>query len=434
MIISECIMKRLVLVAVLSFLYPSLVFSQENYEDRAVIDSLAVSQSNPVMVTLDNDTGNKLENIEHFAEPYSIKDLFLFPDGFDSVNLGFWIALLALIVGLITYWAQKKTESHTRNAPIEYQKERFKDLIRHFYRNLIVSIAFKEKYLDDDNKVMKKSRGQNQNSLLFSKWKSHPSESHLLKLKLLPEDEQNLDSEYYSVMHEIKLLLRNYDTEVDVALSHLCVPTIKQEDLNVDFDNLLFKPFYLIRRMVSTEAEMNRISGKIKYKNEKEREITTRAIGIILSEHINKLYDNIERLISPDTLSFIQSKLKTGDLLVAQRDVPSKTWLRSEEEFKKLLQALTGNETERYFEKSSISPHIDNKKKKFFSDIKTGLKEDSDQGIKETFINVLSNELSEYYNLMKAESWNKKELERLVSISILIDIAIERSKIGMIHF
>ncbi len=418
-------MKKTIIISILLTLFSGTMPAQVN--SQRTTESVQV-------VTLDPDSKGRLESIDNSAKPYSLIELIRLPKGFDSVNLGFWIALLALLVGFITYIAQKKTESHTRNAPIEYQKERFKDLIRHFYRNLIVTIAFKEKYLDDDNKVMKKSRSQKQNSMLFSKWKSHPSESHLLKLKLLPEDEQNLDSEYYSIMHEIKLLLRNYDTEVDVALSHLCVPTIKQEDLNVDFDNLLFKPFYLIRKMVSTEAEMNKISGKIKYKYEKEGDITNRAIGIILSEHINKLYDNINRLIDPYTLSYIQSKLETGDLLVAQREVSSNTWLRSEEELKKLIQALSGNETEKYFEKSSIFPHIDNKKIAFLSDIKTGLKDDYNQDIKESYINALSNELSEYYNLMKADFWTKQELEKLISLSILIDIAIERSKIGMIHF
>ncbi len=419
-------MKQFILILFLSLLYPAIAFCQETQEERDVVDSLGAVHSDVVIVTLDNKTGNKLENIEHFAKPYSIKDLFMFTDGVDSVNLGFWIALLALVVGIITFWAQKKTESHTRNAPIEYQKERFKDLIRHLYRNLIVSIALKEKYLDDENKAPDPKH--------FSKWKSHPSESHLLKLKFLPEDEQNLDSKYYSVMHEIKILLRNYDTEVDVALSHLCIPTIRQEDLKVDFDNLLFKPFYLIRKMVSTEAEMNKISGKLKYKFETESIITNRAIGIIISEHINKLYDNIEVLTKTNTLSFIQSKLDSGDLLFPQTDKTSQTWLRAKDEFTKLLNSLTGNDIEKIFEKSSIYPHVDDQKKTFLDDIKTGLKDDNNRGINDKYIKVLSTQLKEYYELMTADSWKRDELEKLISLSMLIDVAIERNKIGMIHF
>ncbi len=48
-----------------------------------------------------------------------------------------------------------------------------------------------------------------------------------------------------SSMHEVKLLLRNYDTEIDVALEHMKNKNMPCDVINDDMGNLLFKPYAL---------------------------------------------------------------------------------------------------------------------------------------------------------------------------------------------
>ena len=290
-------MKRLAIILVLSFLYPVLAFSQDNQEEQIVVDSLAVSQTDAVMVTLDNDTGNKLENIEHFAKPYSIKELFQFPDGLDSVNLSFWIAVIALLFGVFTFWAQRQTEKHTKNVPIKDQREKFRDLSRHEYRNLCCALAAAMKFFDKANGFEKNRKG-------------YPSESNLQKLKVQPEDiVLSIDSDVAALISEMRLLLRNYNIEIDVASQHLAKKNISDVSIHQDFDNILFKPMYLLKRAYDLEiALVNR--GTRRSKRIDKNTLLDRTMLTILNEHLSKIGSSLPRYAKDGIYSYLL-KLKT---------------------------------------------------------------------------------------------------------------------------
>ena len=141
--------------------------------------------------------------------------------------LAFGVGIFAAVYDWKGYKASKMTADNVVRVSEEVQVAQFNDLIRHFHRNLICSLAMSYKQVDGDRHT------------------TYISESHLYKLKTLPEDiihteRYNTNNELYSRMHEMKLLLRNYDMEIDVALMHFKNSDIDVEDLiAIDFDNLV---------------------------------------------------------------------------------------------------------------------------------------------------------------------------------------------------
>ena len=228
----------------------------------------------------------------------------------DGWNLYGWLAFVisfgAGIISYITYTAQKETERHTKNAPLSVQVATLTDLHRHLYRNLVCSCAAINKY-----------RSQ-------ATMEKYPSESNMLKLKTLPDDillSIDADKLTYKKMHEYKLLLRNYNLEIQCSIEHLSKKGIDPECLKEDFDNLLFKPLHLISESINLislvkqqeeadtrfygirskvgnaiEALRNKESYKDVAKKRKEHQEIRRLEGIylnmvftILTEHINKI-------------------------------------------------------------------------------------------------------------------------------------------------
>lgn len=188
--------------------------------------------------------------------------------------IAFAIALFSLGVAAFTLWAQKKTEEHTTNAPLEVQQWKLRDLPRHFYRNLVCTCA-----------IILKFRAEGEEK----KRKNYPSESNLRKLQTLPDDivlpidvDKKKDAEHnaYKYMHELRLLLRNYNIEVEVASVHLTKKTISDESLKQDFDNLLFKPIQLTKSTFDFEKALSK-SG--------EKNLAVRTIYSVLNEHFKKL-------------------------------------------------------------------------------------------------------------------------------------------------
>jgi len=260
----------------------------------AQIDSLSNQQASKrvVIVSLDPKSEGRLESIDDSAKPYSLKELIRFPKGFNSVNLGFWIAAMALFVSIFTYIAQKKTEKHTTNAPIEVQLWKLRDLPRHFYRNLVCICAIALNY---------RAEGAER------KRKRYPSESNLRKLQTLPDDivlpidvdkKKKPEDNAYKHMHELRLLLRNYNIEVEVASEHLTKKTISDESLKQDFDNLLFKPIHLIQSTFAFEKTLTKSADK---------HLVIRTIYSVLNEHFKKLkiatnFNLLSSSYSPDYL------------------------------------------------------------------------------------------------------------------------------------
>lgn len=179
---------------------------------------------------------------------------------FDSkAKVAWWVAILALIVSavsmyyaIITYKAQKETEINTKKAEentkkaeqntkrvsLEAQRGLLSELLRHLYRNYVITFTMRTKVKETN----------------FS---CYPSEEHFEKLKI-PMENIHLDVFYgedknhLQLMHVLYLNLRNYNTEVDVALKHIASPDIPNEVKEEDFDTLEFKVSYLTGKIYDT--------------------------------------------------------------------------------------------------------------------------------------------------------------------------------------
>lgn len=154
------------------------------------------------------------------------------------------VAKQSLHVAKITYDAQIKTEENTKNAEKnttrvsqEAQRMLLNELLRHLYRNYVITYTMRTKMID-------------------IAYKGHPSEEHFEKLKI-PMENIHLNAFYreddkFRKMHVLYLNLRNYNEEIDVALKHICNPKLSKAVKEEDFDTLEFKVSYLTGRIVKT--------------------------------------------------------------------------------------------------------------------------------------------------------------------------------------
>lgn len=183
------------------------------------------------------------------------------------------VAIWSLVISKKTFRAQSDTEKHTQNAPIQAQIGVLKDLPRHFYRNLACTCAAFLKFRDEDNIDSSGNR------------KQYPSEANILKLTTLPDEFilpiDSTDASVYQKMHEEKLLFKNYNMEVNVAAEHFSEKNISDESLKNDYDNLLFKPFYLTSRMFE-------LQDRIKDRYDAEGNAPY-AIYAFVKEHLEKV-------------------------------------------------------------------------------------------------------------------------------------------------
>lgn len=151
------------------------------------------------------------------------------------------ISLVSFIFSVATYKEQKGTKNNTKKISQDTQRNLMNDLVRHLYRNYVITYALRTK-LDEIN------------------FNGYPSEEHLCKLKI-PMENIHLEAFFgceknYELMHDLYLKLRNYNEEVSVTLNHL---KDKQVDINTkvrDLDTLEFKVSFLTERIVETEYEI----------------------------------------------------------------------------------------------------------------------------------------------------------------------------------
>lgn len=195
-------------------------------------------------------------------------------DGFNFLGvIGFFLGLASLYFAKVTFEAQRQTELHTTNAPKSAQIGKLKDLPRHFYRNLICSCAMTLKYFDDLNK-------KNGTRACY------PSESNVLKLKTLPDEiiyDIDEEEKSYASRHEFKLLLRNYNTEVEVASEHFSRAKISDEAIFQDIDNIIFKQLFLLYRSYDILLSLDNVSHS---------QVVADSLHIMLKEHFSKLKEN----------------------------------------------------------------------------------------------------------------------------------------------
>ena len=221
-------------------------------------------------------------NVDSVSKHTIPKELF----GCEIDWINFWTSFLAFLFSGFSVLFTFKTANSVKRMSKNVQLAQFDDLIRHLYRNLVCSLAFSRVILQDEQH------------------KRYPSEEHLLKLKVLPEDvlhldRYNHDKAVYAKMHELKLLLRNYDVEIETAMMHLKDKQIPNAVLQNDLDTLTFKPFYLINAILGIIDTME--SGT---RQGKQRQIVAHAAKIITTEHFKKAGENIPSLSEEKFLWF----------------------------------------------------------------------------------------------------------------------------------
>ncbi len=211
------------------------------------------------------------------------------------------LALFSLWYTFRAYRSQSLTESNTRNVSIEDQKSRFEDLARHEYRNLVVVLSTAVKYFSKANQ----SGGQRL---------EYPSESHILKLQTAPEDYVlDIGPQIAAIASEMRLLLRNYNIEIGVAHDHLLRRSINLGVMEADYDNLIFKPLFLVSNSCRMDSLLSSVVGNLRLsivevqrnveKTHKDNKLTPkdlfllRSLELMLIEHLNKLSKALKNVV-----------------------------------------------------------------------------------------------------------------------------------------
>lgn len=192
--------------------------------------------------------------------------------------LAFIVACISAVYDFRGFRESKRTADNVTRVSLDVQMAQFDDLIRHLYRNLVCTIAFTRKMLANNEHT------------------EYPSEEHLLKLKVLPEDVLHLEkyndnNDIYKKMHELKLLLRNYDIEIDTTMMHLKDKVISIDVLRNDLDTLTYKPLYLTNKILYITKLMIKLKG-----GNRNIKPFRNAASIITKEHIGKLKENYKLL------------------------------------------------------------------------------------------------------------------------------------------
>lgn len=384
-------------------------------------------------------------------------------DGFNFLGvIGFFLGLASLYFAKVTFEAQKRTEQHTSNAPKSAQMGKLKDLPRHFYRNLICSCAMTLKYNDDSNK----------------KWRvrmNYPSESNVLKLKTLPDEiiyDMDEEEKSYTIRHEFKLLLRNYNTEVDIAAEHFSRKKISNDAINQDIDNIIFKQLFLLYHSYDILLTLSNVPYP---------QIVSESLHMMIKEHFRKLEDNT--LLDKENFFFHY----VNDILLDVNDTKDKN--NENSRFKKHIDpknalyrsyGLICKSINKYY-LSQTEKKINEKKE--FNGISFNITEDNSEIIvdKQKFINSILKDgtkkakilkdfiekicnISDFNQLMGLYKINKKELEEkdilkyqtifnnisvyfkylkendkwnfkdLLLHIVVMDCVLETKKIGMVNF
>lgn len=348
----------------------------------------------------------------------------------DGWNLYGWVAIalsvISLLVSIRTYFAQKNVEKQTKNASLEVQCGVLDDLYRHLYRNLLCTCA-----------ILYKFKGING----VRSATEYPSEANLKKLTTLPEDVilpiDIKDDEVYGKMHEIKKLLKNYNMEIDVASKHFSCKEIENKCFKNDYDNLLFKPLYLISQVfglwdIFKKHKRSQVVHKHEY-----------AIGRFVLEHFNKL--NFNNIGNPETLAYLKktevnfneraSFASLFDCLMSVDGIDKNSIQRSLEEFCKNLDVDGFIGKDMKIKKRDLENYLYGQKfgdGKWSESIESVLqKRRNDVSGKEKQAQLDSGGLHPYFDLFSKDEWM---LDELLFHILRVDIALEIPKIGMINY
>lgn len=249
-------MNKKILIAALGLLFAISAWTQDNTPNYAWdVDKL-------------NDIANDIDTLKLFTSPTPLA----------STDKDEWVGLILSLIAAVgtigTFYAIHLTRKQ-REIKEAFQKGLLTDLVRHLYRNKVCVCTIQWKLQE---------KGYD---------KYYPSEEHLLKLKVLPED-LRLDrfdntSKHYDTLHKLELLFRNYNTEADVALEHLKNPRLDKEVKERDMATLEFKSQYLTCKVIELMKLLNFHEDIVS--------ILTKASDKVAQENVTVPYEqNLDRI------------------------------------------------------------------------------------------------------------------------------------------
>lgn len=225
--------------------------------------------------------------------------------GFDKWD---WLALIIAFASSIwaycAYRSQKETEKNTMKITEESQFMLMIDYFRHFYANLIASKSIVAK--------------------LDNRFHTHyPSEEHIRKLgvdtdALHPEVFFH-SKEKYNHIHELLMLVNNYNTELGVAEKHLCTQNLIANAKRRDLNTLIFKQNLFCEKFCKAMKELCKPDEPTGWKKRKRCICLYEEAGRLedienaqkrYNEYIEKSRKNIiETAVGRDDLTDEQKKL-----------------------------------------------------------------------------------------------------------------------------
>lgn len=157
-----------------------------------------------------------------------------------------WVAMIvgvvSLAVSVLVFRSQTKTEMNTAKVSKDTQVGLLIDYIRHFYANLVVVNAIKIKMGDEFDT-------------------QYPSQEHILKLAIdyeaLHPEAFFRHKDEYNTIHDLLLLVRNFNIEVDVANLHLSSQDVATVAKRRDLNTLMIKPSILCDRFYDAIYEID---------------------------------------------------------------------------------------------------------------------------------------------------------------------------------
>lgn len=265
-------------------------FAKDSTKEKISEISNKLDQIYKLQNTIQQTRQSELDNVlNNKKERRRRSDIGIMSDIAKNTEVDFWesgwtfFAIITLFISVITFLAQLRTERHTKNVSIKSQIGMLDDLPRHFYRNLVCTVAMLLKYRHKDNI-----------DTTTNTFKAYPSEANVMKLQTLPEEFiLPIDmgtNEIFDEMHEQKLLFKNYNIEVASASEHFSRKHSKEKSLINDYDNLLFKPIFLIKNLCKLYGMLRKNECILNPRNPEY--YVCNAISTFVMEHFNKLSFN----------------------------------------------------------------------------------------------------------------------------------------------
>ncbi len=198
-------------------------------EPASVIDSIPSQPIEQVAIHKLNAIAQDLSDTKENTNP------LLTPDFWRTIaGLSLIVGIFGFIVSLVNAYQQWRTQLNTGRLTLEEQQGILIDLVRHLYRNLVVTRTIETKMRALD-------------------FQAYPSEEHLVKLQI-PLERIKLDSflnTNFTALSNLYLLFRNYNEEIQIIKDHFKKPDLNREAKERDLETLTFKCGFLVSKIYS---------------------------------------------------------------------------------------------------------------------------------------------------------------------------------------